>query len=411
LDLLKILEIAKRYGARKIATMLSSIAWFVLPSLSWNLVRSQIGNAYFLIPYAVIGFGLAIFTLLFESAQSYYYYTYEFNLMKRVEYARSIFNDPSNPENERNYLVECRRFILPCVYQLPVLLSSFRGAVSRFFPFGVFGVVLRGYCSYSIFTVVIAYRIQITDMTRMLISNMPYSEHVVGVLIRTLQQYQLHSLVLVLLLSVSSDWTIRRRRLLRKMTPVLFASSVFDLMDRGEVLVDRLLRDLILIPKLKNQMSYKPFVDPQTLPNVVQRAVQNIEGASCNVSKWSQDHVDIQFADEVKKLFREDRKIPVFLRIACLLATSEGILADMRLMQPFLYLGTIDNRCLFLGLVWYNPSDRTRQATLRFDNSYIKEEFRLIMGKQIEKRRELESVLPSSLEEIAKRMEVGAYGE
>lgn len=403
MNLLDWIKLLKEIGLSRVAGVVSFIAWFLLPFLIWNLIRLWIGKSYFSISWAIPGILVILIGLGLQLTQTYFAMTYEFRLMRSVAYAKSIFKDPTNPDNERNYIAECWRFIIPCIYQLPVVASG----LPRFASIGIWGTVLSAYNSYSIFTVVTMYQNQLVQAIGLVPMVGLWMREALAILVR----YPLHSVVAAWLLSLYYEPLIRVRHLMGKMTPVLYVLSLIICDYRVSGLAYLLVVRPALIPKLKAHLHYSPFVDPQTLPNIIQRAVQNIDGTSCNVSRWSQDIIDAKFAEELKRLFMRDPKLPIMLKLVGIWATPEDLVRNIERFKPFLYLGTIDDRCLFLGLIWYNPYDRIRQANFYFDNTYIKDEFMLITRGEIEKRRQLESVLPPSLHEIARLVEAGNFAE
>jgi hypothetical protein len=161
---------------------------------------------------------------------------------------------------------------------------------------------------------------------------------------------------------------------------------------------------------LRCAAKYKPFVDPQTVPAIIQRAVQNVEGGTCNVTFYSNKLNTTEECENLAKMFVADRRMPRLLRYAVFVTRLRGnagavILETANAVSPALYLGTIENRCLFVGLVRKLPDQRVRIASFHFDNAYVRTEFVNIMKIERQKCRQLLEKLPPSIEAFVKTME------
>lgn len=148
--------------------------------------------------------------------------------------------------------------------------------------------------------------------------------------------------------------------------------------------------------------NYKPFLDPSTVPQIVQQSVRNVEGKACSVTRFSQKLDSEADAERVTKMFVSDPRMPVFLRMMASRKTNRGrrIMEMTESSHPVFYLGTLNDRCLMVGIVMYEPYEKVRTGSFYFDSTYIGDEFKQIMTKETEKLRGVMDGVSVAVEDI-----------
>lgn len=95
------IKIIKEIGLKRFFRTVSSIAGFLLPFVGWIVILQLFGQALFRIDWAIPGLVILIFASIIILLQMHYAFFYEFQLMRRIEHARNIFDNPADPDSEK----------------------------------------------------------------------------------------------------------------------------------------------------------------------------------------------------------------------------------------------------------------------------------------------------------------------
>jgi len=401
-DLLDIIQILKKIGLLRILKTISAIAWFILPFLVWENIRQSIGNVYFRVTWGIPGIALLLFGAALAGLQVYLVRSYEFRLMKRVEHARNMFDNPADPENEIKFRRECENFIAPYAVAEPMAMAGIRGLPILSTHSKIYNLswIINLYLSYSLFALIGF----LHDYIRQAILFISSLHYFFPTFFEWMFQNWFLFIIATLLLSLYYDPIVALRDLWPSKSQIpLYVRGLFNLEGRVNLLSGELAKIPALVKELKYVARYRPFVDPQTLPIIVQRAVQNIEERSCNVSRW-EEVVDEEHIKEHKDMFMKDPRVPWIAKIVVRWASPRDILKNIQESRPLLYLGTVENRCVFLGLIQYDNRAKLRVAKFYFDNTNIRGEFMLIMKEEVKRQRKVESAVAPSLREIMEKI-------
>lgn len=404
LDALKLL---REIGIEKAAKITSFLAWMVLPFWIWWVILQVVGVQAFSLSFAIPGLFLLFITLVFVVCQAYFWRNHEFKVMKLFEKAGAIFKNPENSQTAEEFKDECRKFILPFTHHMPFFLSAISGTRTNLGR-SVIGFIQASYVSYSTVAVVVVFRGEVKEFVDFLSTYLPsgLSSEWASWIARN---YWI-SLVVLWIVSLYYDPSVS---LLRRSKALSSSKSDFllhyfvilgDLTTRIGLLLSYVFEIPVALAEKERAFFTDPFIDPQTLPTIVQRAMSNVEGKSCDVSRWDQDIASEADAERVRELARKDPRTPFILRLFAMQSKSKDLLERIRQTQPMTYLGTHNDRCVFLGHVVYNPVKKIRQGRFYFDTTYLKKEFLLIYRNQAEKQRQIEMKLPSQLEELIKSL-------
>lgn|GEM_PF-4318422 len=104
--------------------------------------------------------------------------------------------------------------------------------------------------------------------------------------------------------------------------------------------------------------------------------------------------------DEIKRLIISDKSYPFIGKFLIRFSNSKDTLRKLNQIKPMSYLGVKDNRCIFLGLISYDPIEKIRTASFYFDTIHLKREFKLIYDKEIENQRKITGKLPKEFREF-----------
>lgn len=396
------IKIIKEIGVQRFFEIVSSVAGFFLPFIVWIIIFQLAGQAFFLINWAIPGLIILVFVSVLFIPQIRYIRSYEFRLMKRIEYARDIFDNPADPNSEKRYIAECERFILPYIYKGSLVLSGFT-SFTRIPTWRrtIFELPIV-YISYSFVSLLVLYKDSISSIYLWLVSTIQFPQFFSG----TLQDWTV-LLFFVWIISIYKDLIISSLRLLNNPLTFIpsYCLSLFNVHFRIIMLIEAILGAPAIIREHRLSCKYKPFVDPLTLPTIVQRAVQNVEGKSCNVSRWSREFKEEEDIEDLKNMLLQVPSMPSIVKVFVKRCDAKDTMNRINTEKPVLYLGTVANQCVFLGNISYDPNERVRIALFYFDTIYIKREFILIMEKETEKQRVLRKELPVPLEEVIKKIE------
>lgn len=408
-DLWKLL---KGIGFAKIARSVSFLAWLILPFWIWRIVIQFVGDEMFVWNLALPGLALLLFFLFVMTAQGYLWKRHEFRIMKLVEKrASAAFSDPEDPEKAKEFKEECRKFILPYTYQLPFSLSGMAEAIRMSFMSVFINALVNLYMSYSFMTLLIVYQSEVrkllVGLASIVYETLPFDLHFyvqwsidnIWISLGVFWMLSLYYDPALFLVQKSGQIRIPKFRMV-----FLYLTTIPILAVRVTICVMRVLTIPILLAERARAVKVAPFVDPLTLREIVQRTIQNVEGRSCDVSRWSEKIETEADAERMRKDTIKDRSTPILLRILAKVSRPRDLLEKIKEMQPMTYIGVHNERCVFLGTVLYDPIQRIRRGEFYFDTTYLKNEFLLIYKGEVEKQRQMEMKLPSELEELIRRL-------
>jgi len=409
MGILEILKLVKEIGLTKAVSIISFLAWFLLPFWIWYIAFRLLGNGIFVFNIAVIGIVLSFAESIFLATQMVFWRHHEFGIMKFVEKAGILFRDPGDKSKAEEFKDECRKFILPFTHHLSFSLSAIHAGMRKRVVSIRFALskLWRLYWAYSIATFLVVFRKELHglfDFLRPVIIQIPY--------VQALTDWSYHNLWIVLaLLWVSSlyhDSLIRLTQSSKRLGVSRYRLLLVHLLSTYDPVPRMVLFwwGPLLIPTFFAERAraviYDPFVDPLTLPRIVQKTVLNVEGKNCDVTRWNESIETPSDVDRIKELTWKDRKAPFLLRMLAKMSQTEDLLERIKEAQPMTYVGIVGDRCVFLGHVVYNPIRRIRQARFYFDTTYLKKEFLLIFQGEAEKQRAIERELPSQFKEWIK---------
>jgi hypothetical protein len=389
MQLLELVALLRQIGYVVLAKLLLNIVWFVTPFFVWLAIGKLTGKSFFVPTYAIPGTILVVALCILWGVQVYFITYFEFGLMKRVEHCGQIFQNPADPDISKKYSEECEKLVLPYVYHYPLMMSGrVRDALAsrRLFVLEAAGSL---YMSYSLSTLVASFQL-IPNALALLSANAPQISSLAMPILSWTYANLTWILVVLVLLTFCFD-VVRFRPSLRA-----FGVSTYRAILSSAMLpfgIDRRLAYLsMLIARIPVQVKrdyiakYKPFVEPSALPQIIQMSVFNIEQKPCSVTSFSSKFATEADAERVLKLFRRDRRMPTVFR-AMAPTASRQLMEMTENSHPVFYLGTLNDRCLLIGIATYIPSQKVREGIFYFDNIHIRREFMLITSKAIERQR------------------------
>jgi len=404
---LEILKTLKDVGLLRIAKGISFLAWLILPFWIWSIALQLLGNELFVLHLAIPGVALFIVELIFVVSQISFWRSHEFKIMRLIEKAAEVFRNPENKQRAEEFKDECRKFILPFTHHMPFSLSAIAETRVSSVKF-IVGRIEGFYSSYSIVTFLVVFQRELYGLFE------PLSPVVSQFLPPLLTDWPFRNLWISLgilwVLSLYYDPVIGFIRvLMRYAAPkrsgiLVHFTSLYDSRSRIMLSVGYVFSIPTILAERSRAVMCDPFVDPLTLPIIVQKTVLNVEGKSCDVSRWSEKIETESDVNRMKELAWKDKKTPFLLKYLARMGKSEDLLRRIKEVQPITYIGVINNRCVFLGHVLYNPVKKIRQGRFFFDTTYLKKEFLLIYEEEVKKRRDIERKLPSELEELIKSL-------
>jgi len=407
------LKVLKEIGLLRAAKVVSFLAWLILPFWIWFIILQLLGNQFFVLNLAIIGILLFILESVFIIAQRYFWRIHEFKIMKLIESAGAFFREPDNKQKAEEFKEDCRKFVLPFTFHLPFTLSvvtKMLASPPRFILSRIEGFFL----SYSIVTFLVVFGKELQRLVVALSSIFPTTIPL------QLADLAIHNLWVSLgILWISSLYYDAINSLLRKgksfgitkrSAVFLHISSVYDLPSRIILSASKLFLIPVFFAERNRAFMCDPFIDPLTLPRIVQRTILNIEGKSCDISRWGEDVNSDSDVDKIKELVKKDHRSPFLLKFFVRMSDSKDVFTKIEQTQPITYVGVHEDRCIFLGHVHYNPIERIRQGRFYFDTTYLRNEFLLIYNEEVKKQRQIESKLPSQLEDLIRNLRLDING-
>lgn len=406
MQILDVIAALRQFGFSAVAKLLMTIGWFAAPFCFWATIDKIGGDRFFVLIIAIPGLLYVLIGCVLTGAQVHNLAYFEFSLMRRVEHCGQIFQNPADADVAKRYSEECEKLVLPYVYHYPLVMSGGMRELIASKRIVVPTQVMGLYGSYSVFTVLVLYQAS----TRALLASamtVPQVSSVVTLLLPWANDNPLWILLLLGIASLCFDtyWVFRFTK--REGVPLYKMALIWPLsLLRSDYRLMTLSAQIGRIPTYmrRDQIArYKPFVCPSTLPQVIQQAVVNIEERACSVTCFSQRLENEGEVQRVVKLFKEDPRIPRLLKF--LVPKNTGQIMEMtEKSHPVFYLGTLNDRCLMIANIIYNPHEKAREGFFYFDNAHIRNEFKQIMTKEIEKLRVVMVGVPSAIEDILERM-------
>lgn len=405
MDILDVIAALRQFGFASVAKLLMTIGWFVAPFCFWATIYRTSGDRSFVSIIAIPGLLYVLIACVVLVVQVHDVSYFEFSLMKRVEHCGQIFQNPADADVAKRYSEECEKLVLPYVYHYPLILSGgIRERLSS--KLSVFLTQVLGlYGSYSVFTVVVLYQASSRALLASAIT-VPQVSSVVTMLLPWANDNLLWVLLLLGIASLCFD-TFSVFRFTKREGVPLYDYLIWPLfLLRLDYRLMQLSAQIGRIPTYmrRDQIArYKPFICPSTLPQVIQQAVVNIGEQACSVTCFSQRLESEREVERVVKLVKGDPRIPFLMKF--FLPKKTGQVMEMtEKSRPVFYLGTLNDRCLMIANVVYNPHEKVREGFFYFDNVHIRNEFKHIMAGEIEKLRVVMVGVPSAIEDILKAM-------
>jgi len=406
-------EAVKRFGLRGVLKIVSTFSWFLLPFLIWIQIYRYLGKGYFLffrgIPGLIISLVfIVILSLLFVNLNSLHE-----RLMKHIEHAKDVFDNPADPKSEENFRTECHKFIVPYLYFPDVFLFGFSGVLREISMLGkVFlrflQILFNLYLSYSVMVFLTTNKAYFNQIRAYVSSLVPVSSEL-ALFFQLFLENPIFLIALLFLLSLYSNFFVSYVRQGYSTYSRVFWDFTCDL-------VSVYMRVILLgacalglpwyIRKKINSLTYKPFTFPVNLPLLIQKSVWNIEGKNCKVTRWSyvlEHENDIEI---LKQMIYLQEDIPYIIRAFSLGAEPRRAVNLIKAAEPTLYLGTMNKRCVILGRVEYVPLERLFRAEFFFDNRYIREEFKSIAEIEIDEQKKLKPRLPKHLVDVISKLKM-----
>ena len=403
MDILSLWKLVQGIGIQKVVKSVSFLAWLVLPFWFWLIVLGFVGKGAFLLPAAIPGIIYLLLELSVSSSQVYVISGYEFRIMRIIGKMGEVFRDPQNKKLTEDFKNECRKSALPLTHEMPLALSGLTGMFqSTIAMFVTLPAAL--YTSYSLMTLIVALQHGIANLFYPLVSY--GSELLSSNLINWPFENLWFSLIIIWILSLYYDPFVKLARqagqlaIGKKRLVPLYILSLFNLFSRIFICMIYIVEIPASFSKQRRVAKYKPFIDPLTLPNIIHKMMQNAEGKSCDVSRWSEKINAVSDVDKIKALIRKDKNFPLLFKLIVKASRSEETLRRIKQTEPMTYLGIHSNRCVFIGTISYNPIERVRVASFYFDTIHLREEFTRIYAKEVEKQRGLEKQLPQEIEKL-----------
>lgn len=410
-DLLKFL---REVGFSRVAKFISFLAWFILPFWIWMIVLRFVAIEYFVLIPAIPGLALLGLAVFISTVSTPSIMNLGFKVMRSVEKTgASLFKNLADKEIAEQFKQECRKLAFGFTHS-PTFMESGVVEYLRVHSFKLawecFALI---YASYSMVTVFMNFQTEIwgflepfVSASTQLIQSSPLS---------SLVEWSTYNLWVTLaflwILSLYFDPIFSGIRACVHAVSGFRLISIYVVysLSLGYRIVLPLMVTVFGVLHFSRRgktVACTPFIDPLTLPQIFQATVNNVEGKSCDTLRWGEIPETKAEIESRKSLILNDKNLPSISKLFIRISRSEDVFRRIREMRPMTYVGIQDSRCVFFGTVTYNPIEKVRQARFFFDTIYLKREFLVIYEKEAEKQRQIERKIPSTLEEIARRLEI-----
>jgi hypothetical protein len=401
----EILDTLKKIGVLRIAGFVSSIAWLLLPFWIWLIVLKELGSGFFVFDIALFGIAFYVVELVVMVGSTLSLMSYGFRVMKAVEKAGAVFNNPADTEGVEKFKNECRKTALVFAHYAPISLSSIKNI--KLHSLRYVGERLGSYfVSYSIVTFLVVYQkelltfydylsLKTSQILPIQVGDLPNPLNYLFITLGVLWILSLYNDAGILMIIKSKEFQMPKSQ-----GTGFHLLSIFDASYRSIMIICRVCSLPVSLLNRRRSISRKPFVDPLTLPKIIARTLSNVEGKDCDVLRWEEEPESVSDIDKVKELISKDRQIPFMIKYLARLSSSEDSLTMTKQMQPTTYIAIEGNRCPFFGCVSYNHIEKVREGQFFFDTIYLKSEFSIIYENEAKKQREIAEKLPFRLEDI-----------
>jgi len=411
-----IYDVIIKIGLRKTASIISGIFWFVLPFAVWIQIYENLGRGFFIrvVAFPAIFIGLIYFVIvsLFTVQMAHL----DRKLMKRIGSAKSLFDNPQDPESEKNFREECHKFVVPYLHYSHVyafgLIGLSRGStLARKVATCLFQTCLVFYLSYSTMTFFIEYESFLSQTWFSLSKYIPYSSEM-GVVLLPFFQNPILSTFLVFLFSLLTTVPLFRRLHLGYQSCVReIINESFSVFTRVLLVAAFLIGLPWMVGRRGRTLNYAPFTFPTSLPAIIQESVLKIENKECNVSKWSYIVSNEGDIETLKAIIYAQKDIPWIIRVLCLIADPGFAFKEISKSKPILYMGTIDARCGIVGRIEYDPYEKMFRSQFSFDNRYVKEYFKSVAEIEIGEQKKLKGQLHPNISELIGKLGLDKDGD
>lgn len=333
----------------------------------------------------------------------------EFKFMKSIEKAAAaLLLNPKDEKKVEAFKVECKKLTLIHKHYVPFALSGAAALLRKPVMFVLDGV-RELYVSYSIVTFLLILEVEIVKILSGLASIV--SRFLPPQLIEWPIRNPYISFGILLVLSLYYDPIFSLVRESRRIDISMHRIGLFYLETiwalAGKIIFSayEILSLPIALSHRKRVASCDPFVDPLTLPQIIQRTLRNVEGKNCDVTRWGEKIGTEAEVDRIRRLTLSDETTSVFLRFFARFSKPKDVLKRAKEMELITYVGIHNKRCVLFAVISYDPIRKIRRGRFFWDTPYLKKEFLLIYEKEAEKQRVISRELPSQLEELIRRME------
>lgn len=390
-------KVVEKFGVVGVLKIISWFFWFFLPFIVWVCIYRVFGQSYFVAAWAIPGIVVILAYIAITSLILVQVVRLDKKLMKHVEYTKSLFDKPDDPEAERNFRQECNKFIVPYLHYFPMVRFSLAGVLGDFKILHLVAIPLQAYLSYSVMVFFVINKSFFMHLGTIVSSNVPYLETINFALQPLIQNLPLLAALVFILSLYALISMIRGLHISRLGAIIETASNVFFFLRQILLPATFLISSPWTIQKRNRTLYFKPFTFPTQLPLIIQTSIRNIENKDCNVTKWSYLVKDEEDINILKRVISEQKDIPGLIKTLCQATNVQDALKSIDEIRPTLFLGTIDNRCAVAGRIEYDPEKKIFIAGFSFDNQYVKDAFRSIAEIQIQEQKKLKGELLSKL--------------
>ncbi len=388
---IQLFEVAREYGVKRVATILSDFSFFFLPFVFWADIYLVLGKSFFvpfwLPPAIIIAIGLSVLIyitiiVIMSSVLLNSPYSFEKKFMRKVE--ENSINEKERASIAMSYL-HFRTLSTLGVFDAP----SVQSLIGYLLVSGA-----QIFVSYSLVSLFVTNRDSIVQMLIPIYEPISQTLHLPQPSIFTLS-FLLFCLFLLslyvwgrrffMLVRFYKGNQIQIPREFAIFLPVSFVSipSRIGLLS-GCLLVAA---DSLTGSRLYS-LGYRPFVISSNISKIIQKAFENAQGEECIVTEHKYEMTTEKEVETLKSEINRHFKTlaSAFHIMNVNSAKALDIITKQRLI---LYLGFVEKQCVFVGMIGYNIVRRVRVAFFHFDNPYTRREFQAIVEKEINKAREI----------------------
>lgn len=410
-DLVKLL---REIGFLRVAKFISFLAWFILPFWIWMILLRFVAIEYFVLIPAIPGLALLALNVFISTISTPSIVNLGFKVMRSVEKTgASLFENLADKEIAEQFKQECRKLTFAYTHSPPFMKSGMVEYLRRHRLALAYECFVQIYVSYSMVTLFMKFQTEIRGFLEPFVSGS--TQLIQSSPLPSLVEWSTYNLwvtlALLWILSLYFDpifsavrecvHTVSGFRLIS-----VYLAYSLSLGYRIVLPLMATVSGVFGFYKQRKIATCTPFIDPLTLPQIFQTTINNVEGKSCDTLRWVEIPETKAEIESRKRLVLNDKNMPSISKLFIRFSRSDDVFRRIREMRPMTYVGIQNSRCVFFGTVAYNPIEKVRQARFFFDTPYLKREFLVIYEKEAEKQRQIKREMPSTLEEIIKRLEI-----